>query len=87
MIIARNEREIDEILDYFTKDGFEAPTVYIDKKPVDLYYWKDYMMEKYQKQRLLIFEPKWAWDNQEGRIRKFLTWFSPVTLEEYGSEI
>lgn len=86
MIIERNEKDIDEILDYFLKDGFEGPAVYIDKKQVDLYYWKDCMVEEYQKQGLLIFEPKWIWDNQENRIRKFLRWFAPVTLEEYQYE-
>ena len=86
MIIAKSEKEIDNILDYFNKDGFEGPTVYIDKKLVDLYYWKDCMIEEFQKHGLLIFEPKWEWDNQENRIRKFLRWYSPVTLEEYQDE-
>lgn len=83
MIIARNKEEIDKILDYFAKDGFEGPTVFINNKPVDLYYWKDCMLESLSEKGLLIFEPKWEWDNQEGKIKKYLRWCSPSTLDEF----
>lgn len=86
MIIARSEKEIDEILEYFVKDGFEGPTVIIDKKQVDLFYWKDCMIEEFNKKSLLIFETRCQWDNQEFRVRKFLHWNAPETLEEYKGE-
>ena len=86
MIIARSEEEIDKILDYFVKDGFEGPMLYINKKHADLYYWKDCMLESFSKKGLLIFEPIWGWDNQENKIKNSLRWFSPSTLDEFIEE-
>lgn len=83
MIIARNEQEVDRILDYFIADGFEACTR--PYKP-DLNEWREWIKEEDLKKSvpsILIFVPHWDYDIQENRIVKSLNWHSPETLESF----
>lgn len=83
MIIARNEEEIDRILDYFIAGGFESRARQF--KP-DINEWRDWIKEEYFRKSecgVLIFEPHWNYDLQENRIVKTLSWHAPDTLEQY----
>lgn len=83
MIIARNEKEVDAVLDHFISEGFESPSR--TWKP-SLEDWRDYIKEEYLKKSecgFLIFIPHWDYDVQENRIIKTLNWHAPDTLEKY----
>lgn len=86
MIIARNEKEVDSILDYFIAEGFISCTR--PYKP-DLNEWREWIKEEHLKKSetgILIFVPHWDYDIQKNRVVKSLNWHSPETLETFFTE-
>ena len=81
MIIARTEKEVDDVIDYFIEEGFISCTR--TYKP-DLEEWRDYIKTEYlTKKGLVIFIPHWDYDPAVNDVIKTLNWHVPDTLEEY----
>ena len=81
MIIATSFSEIDQILDHFIAEGFEAPTMGFQP---GLENWREWLKEEHlAKNKAVIFDPVWVFEPRNNGMRKILRWYDGYTFGEY----